>query len=185
MYFNILAINSKHKYRNQTTIGSWNQSFPQKLESSDLNRFHKKEYWTYICVKLPDKTWKIVVLEILGKQIWSEFWGIPHNKTTTTFTPWHHGIRYWIIHQLICFYKKRRWGTRTTLWPIHTIASTAVQNLNPKSVYKYLLAHTKDNILIRLAIGSNLHQVKVKVALRKRWCLKKKNSRIQKYGTIS
>lgn len=161
MYFNILAINSKHKYRNQTTIGSWNQSFPQKLESSDLNKpiasIRKSIGLTYVLSCLT-KLEKLLCLKYLGSKSEANSGG----SHTIKLQPLSlHDTTEFVNGSSTSSYVFIRKGAGALELPCDPsiLASTVVQNLKPKSVYKYLLAHTKDNIQIRLAIGSNLRQL--------------------------
>ena len=68
----------------------------------------KRKMGTYISVKLADKAWEIVVLEIVRQQILGEIRSLPNHKSGTIFVPRYHIIGARIIHKLIRLSQKRR-----------------------------------------------------------------------------
>lgn len=62
----------------------------------------------YISIQLPDKAGKVVVLEVLGEQIFGELRGIPNNKAVASLTPRNDRIGDGIIHHFIGFGEKGR-----------------------------------------------------------------------------
>lgn len=77
---------------------------------------------TYISIQLSDEAGKVVVLEVLGQQIFSELRGIPNNKAMASLIPRNDRIGDGIIHHFIGFGKEGRGriGT-TTLRELHEL----------------------------------------------------------------
>ena len=68
----------------------------------------------YISIQLPDKAGKVVVLEVLGEQVFGEFRGVPNNKAAASLIPRDDQIGDWVIHHFIGFGEERRGRIRTT-----------------------------------------------------------------------
>lgn len=82
-----------------------NDVFQKGINKLTLKKKRKK---TYIGVELADETRKVVVLEVIRKQILSKLSGFPDNKRRTAFVPRYYIVGYRIIHQLISLGQERR-----------------------------------------------------------------------------
>ena len=73
---------------------------------------------TYICVKLPNKAWEIVVLEVSREETNGKGLRIPNNKAVVTFTPRNNMVCAWIFYYIISFGEKwrRTWVMESLHW---------------------------------------------------------------------
>lgn len=71
-------------------------------------KFEEGKEGNYIGVKLPDEAGEIIVLEVLGKKIFSELWWIPHDETVVVSTPRHNRIGCGIVNHVIGLAQERR-----------------------------------------------------------------------------
>lgn len=71
-------------------------------------RERERGAFAYVGVKLPDEAGEVIVLEVLGKQIFSELRWIPHDETVVVTTPRHYRIRSWIVDHVVGLAQERR-----------------------------------------------------------------------------
>lgn len=71
-------------------------------------KFDQEKEEDYVGVKLPDEAGEIIVLEVLGKKIFSELWWIPYDETVVVRTPRHNRIGCGIVNHVIGLAQERR-----------------------------------------------------------------------------
>lgn len=65
---------------------------------------------THICIQLPHKAGKVVVLKVLWKQLACKLRGVPNHKAVVGATPRNHAVCGRIIHHFIGLCQKRGRG---------------------------------------------------------------------------
>lgn len=92
----------------------------------------------YICIKLTDETWEILMLEESRKKVsWKLCW-ILDDEAFVVFAPSNDRVRRRIINHFICFSKERWKWAWTSIIFIHTLTTSNPRRLKPNPNKKSL-----------------------------------------------